>query len=121
MAKFTSTTSNVADKYTRSCYYAAACEFLEWGKFCSGCASWVMYSMLVFTALEMKEWLPQLPPNQVRDTGILGDQKKKKVDSTVKDRMKRYRSKNSGEDSDVCSNQGSHDGTYDIASNFTAE
>ena len=120
MAKFTSTTGNVADKYSRSGYYECACEYLECGKFCSGSASWVMYAILIFTALEMKEWLPQLPPNQVRDTGVLGDQKKKKADSTVKDRMKRYHAKNSGEDSDVCSNEGSHNGTYDIASNFTA-
>ena len=50
----------------------------------------------------MKEWLPQLPPDNVIDTGILGD-KKKKNDNAIKDRMKRYRSRNSDAYSDKSS------------------
>ena len=56
----------------------------------------------MFPAIEMKEWLPQLPPDNVIDTGILGD-KKKKNDNAIKDRMKRYRSRNSDAYSDKSS------------------
>ena len=44
----------------------------------------------------------QLPPDNVIDTGILGD-KKKKNDNAIKDRMKRYRSRNSDAYSDKSS------------------
>ena len=59
IAKFMSTTGNVADKYSRSGNYDAECEYLEWGNFSGGCASWVYYSVLIFSPLVMKQWLPQ--------------------------------------------------------------
>ena len=93
IAKFMSTTGNVADKYSRSGNYDAECEYLEWGNFSSGCASWVYYSVLIFAPQVMKQWLPQLPPDEVRDTGIRGMGNKK--DLTAKDRMKKYRKRKS--------------------------
>ena len=120
MAKLMSMTGNIADKYSRSGNYDAECEYLEWGKFCVGSASWVYYSVLVFPAIVMKDWLPQLPPDNVRDTDILGDKKKKKKnDNTIKDRMKRYTSRNSDADSDRSSETKSDD-SYAMSSSFSA-
>ena len=72
-----SITSDRADEISRSSNHECVCEYLEWSKSYTGAASWPMYSVLIFTAAEMTEWLSRLPPDHLRDTGILGDQEKK--------------------------------------------
>ena len=48
----------------------------------------------------MKQWLPQLPPDQVRDMSIRSVTADKKKDSTAKERMQKYRTKRKSEESD---------------------
>ena len=48
----------------------------------------------------MKQWLPQLPPYQIRDTSIRSVTADKKKDSTAKERMQKYRNKRKSEESD---------------------
>ena len=93
-----SITSDRADEISRSSNDECVCEYLEWSKSYTGAASWPMYSVLIFTAAEMTEWLSRLPPDQVRDTGILGDQEKNRTDRTVKEPMKRHSAKKCADD-----------------------
>ena len=93
-------TGNVADKYSRSGNYDAECEYLEWSNFTGGCASWVYYSVVKFFPLVMKQWLPHLPPYQIRDTSIRSVTAHKKKESTAKERMEKYRNKRKSEESD---------------------
>ena len=53
-AKFMSMAGNVADKYD------VDGEYFVRSKFLGGCASWMYYSVLIFSPLVMKQWLPRV-------------------------------------------------------------
>ena len=48
----------------------------------------------------MRQWLPQLPPDQIRDTSIRSVNAHKKKESTAKEGMQKYRNKRDYEESD---------------------
>ena len=59
-AKLMSMAGNVADKYSRSGNYDVDGEYFVRSKFLGGCASWMYYSVLIFSPLVMKQWLPRV-------------------------------------------------------------
>ena len=59
----------------------------------------IYYSMLIFSPPIRKQWLPQLPPDEIRDTGIRGAGLKK--DLTAKERIKKYRKRKREDDESV--------------------
>ena len=58
-AKLMSMAGNVADKYSRSGNYDVDGEYFVRSKFLRDCASWVYYSVLIFSPPVMKQCLPQ--------------------------------------------------------------